>query len=151
MAKLPDGVLYHRDDFIIDQKKQAEIDEAVATARKNWRRLDDLDMAYPADQPAFLNFSEQVRLPFDYRLAISFEDQPGQPGWFQRSPKYVRVCHISLSIDGKPGYLAPPAVLAKVMRACRHVDDPPDRVWVTDFVSRGGLMGYAVRAVWLAT
>jgi len=151
MAKLPEGVFYHRDDFIIDGQKQARIDEAMATARAKPRRVFEpaLEAVHQSEHATFMSEAEQVRLPFDYRLAISFEEKAAKPRWFKRAPMYDRVCHITLSIDGKTGCLAPPAALAKVMRACRHVDDSPDRVWVQDFESLGGLMGYAVHAVWL--
>lgn len=138
MARLPDGVSYYRDDFIINSRKQTEIDEAVALARRNWRRFDELDAASPSDHAALLHFSEQVTLPLGYRLAISVQEWPAQLKWYQRSPRYDRRYHLVLSIDDNPGTVPPPAAFAKVLRACRHNDDPPDKVWVQDYECYGG-------------
>jgi hypothetical protein len=148
MAPLPDGVSYYRDDFIIDSQKQAEIDEAVALARRKWRRFDELDAAYPPDHAALLHLSEQVNLPLGYRLAISVQEWPVKLKWYQRSPVYDRRFHLVLSIDSKSGTVPPPAAFAKVLRACRHNDDPPDKVWVQDYESYGGAMAYEVHALW---
>jgi hypothetical protein len=150
MANLPDGVFYHDDRFIIDIEKQAQIDEAMRSARKKSRRFDPMEAIYPRDHAAFMFEAEQVMLPLGYRLGISFEEEAAKPGFFRRSPKYDLVCHIVLSIDGMAGCLAPPSALTKVMRVCRKVDDPPQRVWVQDFEISGGRMGYAVHAVWAA-
>lgn len=148
MARLPDGVSYYREDFIIDSRKQVEIDEAMALARRNWRRFDELDATYPPDHTALLDFSEQVTLPFGYRLAISVQEWPAKRKWYQRSPSYDRRYHLVLSIDDKPGTVPPPPAFAKVLRACRHNDDPPDKVWVQDYECYGGAMGYEVHALW---
>jgi hypothetical protein len=151
MANLPDGVFYYSDKFIIDIEKQAQINEAMLNARSKRRPFDPMEAVYPRDHAAFMFEAEQVMLPLGYRLGISFEEQHAKPRLFQRSPRHDLVCHIVLSIDDKIGRLAPPPALAKVMRACRHIDDSPERVWVQDFELRGGFMGYAVHAVWHAT
>ena len=148
MARLPDGVTYYRDDFTINSQTQVEIDEAVAVARRKWRRFDELDAAYPPDHAALLHFSEQVTLPLGYRLAISVQEWPANLKWYQRSPRFDRRFHLVLSIDDKFGTVPPPPAFAKVLRACRHNDDPPDKVWVQDYECYGGRMGYAVHALW---
>jgi hypothetical protein len=83
--------------------------------------------------------SEQVNLPVEHRLAISYEEQP------------VGLClHISMSID-KPNRVPHPAAMATVAQACGIDIEalPPGRTWVEEFTIDGQPGGRAVNMLFL--
>lgn len=83
--------------------------------------------------------SEQVLLPINYRLAISYEEQS------------VGLClHLSMSID-TPNRLPHPAAMATVAQAC-GIDIkvvPPARVWIEEFLIDGQPGGKAINMLFL--
>jgi hypothetical protein len=134
--------------LIIGTKEQDAIDAAMKRARERPITIDMLaalavdqttTVLTLADRKQFKRpRSEEVLLPTNYRLAISYEEQP------------AGLCaHMSLSVNRK-GMLPNPAAFAMAMRACGFdMTAAPERTWIEEFTIDGKSGGVAMNAVWV--
>jgi len=133
--------------FAIGPSEHDAIDAAIKRARANPVPWETLKAAALADPGPYFKLadrkpgrprpkSEQVDLPFGWRLAISFEHQPS--GLCQ---------HISISAPD-PHRVPNEHAVAMVAEACGMQWPPGERsrVWLEDFIA-GSMVGKAVNLV----
>jgi hypothetical protein len=87
--------------------------------------------------------AEEVFLPANYRLCVSFEEQP------------AGLCmHCSLSVN-RPGRLPHPAAASAVMQLCLNAVGQPElrdgRDWIEEFLIDGEPGGLAYNALFIVT
>jgi hypothetical protein len=140
-------------DLFLGKPQIEAITAAVARARARPIPWGTLKPARPRDQEsdvvtladreeieAHRPPAEQVLLPLNYRLCVSFEEQP------------AGMCmHVSMSVN-EPGRLPPPAASAALMQICMHAvenmpEQPDGRTWIEEFLIDGKPGGLAFNAL----
>jgi hypothetical protein len=140
--------------LLIGPEQIRDINAAVERARKRpipWRVLkaampggQDTDVVTLADREPVEHIrpeSECIELPANYRLCVSFEEQP------------AGLCmHVSVSIN-RLNRLPHPAAVAALLRLCVQSIGNPDidsgRNWIEEFLVDGEPGGLAANAVFL--
>jgi len=136
--------------LIIGEAEQTALREAMARARKKPVPLAELmphikasdqatDVVTLAERKSVppRRDPEMVLIPFGYRVAISFEEQP------------VGMClHLSMSSERRPGMLPRPEAVGMVLDALGiNSKDLPGRAWIEEYERDGKQCGYAANVV----
>jgi hypothetical protein len=137
--------------FVIGPEEAAKIRLALERARINPVAADELrriahnkQMASPLlkledrtpDDERRTGATENIHLPFGYRLAVTVELQPPGP-----------CAHLSLSSESRKGRIPVPQALQMCAEAC-GCHDKPLAIWLEEYHA-GSDTGTAINGVWL--